>query len=227
VNCSKICLATLSLICLCLCGAQQEQGRFAIVCNVPDDQFRDLYENLTSGAKKIGSFFDPRYACITRTDGCLKDFHGNLHITLVSCDAVKSNEEKCRIAIKDALCEYRDQQKKALLINFLPRSLRYSDYQKYLILPLEKDGGYGQLHKLSQLIGDHLRRQGATGIKVKNPDHVTIGFLGKKAAHKLLPVNEQVHGCLIKSIVLYHWRPAKDPAINSREEFYPKGQYQI
>lgn len=89
----------------------RETGRFTIVCNVPDQQFVNLYNGLKTASRDIGSFFDPRYENLVRTDGSLSDRHGNLHITLASCDADKANEEKCKGAVRAALADFRHQVK--------------------------------------------------------------------------------------------------------------------
>lgn len=106
-------------------------------------------------------------------------------------------------------------------------NMRYKARQKYLIMPID-EGGCAQLQILGGLVSKHLRAQGATGAKGQNPDHVTIGFMGKKAARDVLPsFNLPVDGCMIRTIELYHWRPSRDPNTNSREEFYPKEQFQV
>lgn len=201
--------------------------RFTIVANVPDEQFVDLYSGLVDAAKAFGSFFDPRYNCVCRTNGDLNDFHGNLHITLASCDADKSNENKCLKAVADAITEYNQHHRGAININFNPMNMKHKSTEKYLIMPINRDHGYVQLGALRDLIYKHLGRQHVTGLKFKDPNHVTIGFMGNKAAQVLLPVQARVSGCGISQVTLYHWCPASNPSTNSREKFYPKQTFNV
>lgn len=194
---------------------QKGGGRFTIVAAVKHKQFGPLYEYLKTHAKN----FDPRYAGPLRTDGNPHDEHKNLHITLASTDLGARNEKAC----KEALQAISGLLKNEIHINFNPKTL-HIDKEKHVLLSLKKDTGYDQLVKLQQAVVNSLKKQGATGVHAKDPNHVTIGFASKlpeKSFSQTIGLAKVTHARV------YHWKGSGDQKYPPREEFYPKKEVQI
>lgn len=184
--------------------------RLVIVAAVKSRQFKQLYVYLHKHANN----FDPRYAGSLSTNGNPHDQHKNLHITLASTDLGAKNEAACKKALS-AISGYLNNK---ISLHFNTKALRF-DGEKRVIISLVKDGGYDRLVALQKKIVKVLKKEGATGVHEKNPDHVTIGFASSLTS-KSFP--HAIQPGLVTHARVYLWKGDGAQAYPPREEFYPK-----
>jgi hypothetical protein len=187
---------------------QEPVGKLIVVAHIPSTGFDHVFKHLNSEAKKVGSWFAPRFR--------------HLHITLASASPTKDNQKKVEKAISAALHTYKQGN---ISVHFRG-NINYHLPQKYAIIHVKNDMGYKKLSTIKELLTTQLHRHKVRGIKAKNPNHVTIGFMGKKCFDRVKNKRWSVAIPNV-SIRLYHWKPAKNPAKNSHEDFYLKREFRL